>query len=478
MSSLFAALQTSANSMNVFEKAIGVVQNNVTNATTPGYVTQSLDLQSRAFQPGNNLWGGVSLGNTLDSRSQFAEQAVWTQSQLLGSANQKATSLSAIQSLFDVTGNTGIPAAFSKLSAAFSSWSNTPTDTVARTQVLSAAQNVAQAFNQTSRNLTQTLAQTENQISNTVNQINQAVSQIQNINVQIGQGLSGKDAGLQAQLYNQLQVLSKLTPINVQTAQNGSVTVLMNGQVQLVSGDTQTKLHVAYPTAAGAAIPGGNAPAQIGTDNGTNVTGQATGGTLGGLLDVRNTTLPSVVGDQTQPGSLNQLAKSFADRVNNILASGAITAGPPPIPGKTIFTYDTSLLGAVAGTLTVDATVAPSDLGAIQVGTTTVSNGTANQLAGLQSSSNPADQISGQTFSGFYSGIATDLGNQSSVATQTQSTQTDLLNQAENLRSQISGVDLNAQAAQLLQFQKAYEASSKIISVVSEMTSDLMKLIQ
>lgn len=478
MSSLFAALQTSANSMNVFEKAIGVIQNNVTNATTPGYVTQSLDLQSRSFQPGNNLWGGVSLGNTLDSRSQFAEQAVWTQNELLGSANQKATGLSAIQSQFDVTGNTGIPAAFSKLSAAFSGWSNTPTDTVARAQVLSAAQNVAQAFNETSRNLSQTLAQTNSQIADTVNQINKAVSQIQTINVQINQGTSGKDAGLQAQLYNQLQTLSNLTPISIQTAQNGSVTVTMNGQIQLLTGDTQTKLQVGYPTAAGAAIPGGNAAAQIQTDNGTNVTAQATGGALGGLLEVRNNTLPTVIGDQTQPGTLNQLAKSFADRINNILASGAVSAGPPPIPGKTIFTYDTSMLGAVAGTLTVDATVAPSDLGAIQTGTTIVANGTANQLAGLQTSSNPADQINGQTFSGFYSGIATDLGNQSSAATQTQSTQTDLLNQAENLRSQVSGVDLNAQAAQLLQFQKAYEASSKIISVVNEMTSDLMNLIQ
>ena len=74
--------------------------------------------------------------------------------------------------------------------------------------------------------------------------------------------------------------------------------------------------------------------------------------------------------------------------------------------------------------------------------------------------------------------MAAAVGNQASAANTLQSSQTDLLTQAKNLRSQVSGVDLNAQAAQLLQFQQAYEASSKIITVVNQMTGDLMNLIQ
>ena len=480
MSSLFAALQTSANALGVFEKAIGTIQNNTTNASTPGYVTQSLDLQSRPFQPGNNLWGGVTSGKTLDSRSQFAEQGVWAQSELLGSAKQKSSALSQIEAQFNVSGTGGIPGALSNLTSAFSAWSASPNDVTARGQVLSAATNAAEQFNTTSANLQSLQTQTNTQLSNTVNQINQTVSEISSINAQAGES-GNSDAGVQAQLYTKLQALSTLTPITVQTAANGSLTILMNGQVQLLTGTTQTALHVAYPPATSPAIPGGSAHAAIETSDNQDVTAKATGGQLGGLIEIRNSTLPGLIGDQSQPGSLNTLAKSFADRVNSILKAGVVTAGPPSIPGKTIFTYDTSLLGAVAGTLTVDASVAPSDLGAIQTSPITVANGIPNQLAGLQTATNsndPTDAISGTSVSNYYSQIATNVGNQASAANDLQSSQTDLLTQAENLRSQVSGVDLNSQAAQLLQYQQAYEAASKIISVVNQMTSDLMNLIQ
>jgi flagellar hook-associated protein 1 FlgK len=86
--------------------------------------------------------------------------------------------------------------------------------------------------------------------------------------------------------------------------------------------------------------------------------------------------------------------------------------------------------------------------------------------------------INGLSYSGFYSSIAADIGTQASNASDAQSTQTDLLNQAESLRTQVSGVSLDEQAAQLLQFQQAYQASSKMISVVNEMMQTLMDMVQ
>ena len=55
-----------------------------------------------------------------------------------------------------------------------------------------------------------------------------------------------------------------------------------------------------------------------------DITSMAANGTgqLGALVQFRNTTLPSVIGDNKQPGSLNQLAKALADRFNALLTSG------------------------------------------------------------------------------------------------------------------------------------------------------------
>src|SRR2546423_3302607 len=160
MSSLFAALGTATNALDVLENAIGVVQNNVSNANTPGYVTQTPTFLARPFDPAGNVWGGVESGAVLSARNTYAEQAVWSANQHAGSAAQQTASLGALDSLFDVSGTSGIPGALSQLSAAFSSWSSNPTDLTARQQVLTAAQNLSQSFNQTPASISTTRAQT------------------------------------------------------------------------------------------------------------------------------------------------------------------------------------------------------------------------------------------------------------------------------------------------------------------------------
>ena len=86
--------------------------------------------------------------------------------------------------------------------------------------------------------------------------------------------------------------------------------------------------------------------------------------------------------------------------------------------------------------------------------------------------------INGVNYTDFYSIMASNLGTQASDASQTKDSQTDLLSQAENLRSQVSGISLDDQATQLLQFQQAYAASSKLVSVIDQMTSDLLNAVQ
>jgi flagellar hook-associated protein 1 FlgK len=470
MSTLFGTLQNAANSLSVFDKAIGVVQNNVSNSSTPGYAAQNVNLV-------DTVLGGVAAGPIGDSRSDAAEQSVWNQSAPLGAATAQASNLASIQSEFDVTGQSGIPAALSDLYSSFSSFSTNPSDTTARNGVLTAAQQVVQTFHQLASNLQSSVQQANQQLGSSVSQINQLTSKIVAINVQL-RNAGGDASGLKTQLYSALQQLSNLTTVNVHMELNGTATVLMNGQVPLVIGDTQTQLQVAYPSSASPAIAGGMPTAHIETSRGQDVTNLSSGGQLGGLLQVRNSTLPSLIGDENQQGSINQLAQGLADRVNSILTAGQVSAGPPAVAGAPLFSYDANNPSAIASSMTLDPNITASGLAAIQPGPPAVANGTASQLAGLRSPSSSADMINGFSYSGFYASIATDIGTQASNASDAQSTQTDLFNQADNLRTQISGVSLDDQAAQLLQFQQAYQASSKMITVVNEMMQTLMDMVQ
>jgi flagellar hook-associated protein 1 FlgK len=469
MSSLFGTLQNAADTLSVFDKAIGVVQSNVSNSSTPGYAAQRVNLV-------DTVLGGVAAGPVGDSRSYAAEQSVWNQNAPLGAATALASNLANIQSQFDVTGQSGIPAAFSELYSSFSSFSASPSDTTVRNSVISAAQQVVQTVNQLATRVQAAVQDVNGQLGSSVSQINQLTSKIVAINIQIRNG--GSATGLQTQLYNALQQLSNLTTISVHVELNGTATVLMNGQVPLVVGDTQTQLQVIYPSSSTPAITGGMPAAHIETGRGQDVTELASGGQLGGLLQVRNSTLPSLIGDENQQGSINQLAQGLADRVNSILTAGQVSAGPPAVSGSPLFSYDASNPTAIASSLRVDSNITASGLAAIQPGSPAIANGTAARLAGLHDPSSSADMINGMSYTDFYSKIATDVGTQASDASDAQSMQTDLLNQADALRTQVSGVSLDEQAAQLLQYQQAYEASSKMITVVNDMMQTLMDMVR
>ncbi len=85
--------------------------------------------------------------------------------------------------------------------------------------------------------------------------------------------------------------------------------------------------------------------------------------------------------------------------------------------------------------------------------------------------------IAGQSYTDFYGSMATGIGLQASTASTAQSTQSSLLAQAQSLRSQVSGVSLNDQAANLLQFQQTYEAAAQLITVINTTTQYLMNTV-
>lgn len=477
MASLFTALGSASNSLDVLQQAIGVVQNNVTNATTPGYVTQTLQLAARSFDPSGNLWGGVEATGTQSARDVYAEQSVWSANQQSGYSSQQSASLNELQKIFDVTGQTGVPGALSTLYSAFSAWSASPSNAAAQQGVLTAAQGLASAFTQTFSQAQQISSDTDKQITSSVAQLNQDTAQIATINGKIRTG-GGNDAGLQAQLYTTLQDISGLAPVTVNFESDGTATVLLGGQSPLVQGTTQNKVSLNYTQSANATNASASPSAQLLSADGQDITSLVSQGSLGAALDFRNTTMAAILGNGQQQGSLNQLAQTIADRVNTLLTSGQVSSGPPAVSGVALFTYNSSVPTGIAGSLAVSSNITGSQLAAISPGPPSVANGVATELASLTNPTNNADMINGFSYSQFYGNIVTDVGQQASTASSNDSVNTSLLNQAESLRSQVSGVSLNDQAAQLLKFQESYQAAAQMISAINTMTQSLLQVMQ
>jgi flagellar hook-associated protein 1 FlgK len=164
------------------------------------------------------------------------------------------------------------------------------------------------------------------------------------------------------------------------------------------------------------------------------------------------------------------MAKQFADRVNALLTSGNISDGPPAVPGVALFTYDTSNATNAAATLSVDPSVGPDQLPAISPGPPEVSNGVPLALSALASPVQDADKVNGLSYSEFYGQMAGRVGGALSDATNNQDVQQSLVSQAKELRQQYQGVSLDEEAAILMQFQSAYQATSKFLTVLDQLT--------
>src|ERR1700734_3886367 len=127
MGSLFSALTSAAQSLQAFQQAMDVTENNVTNANSPGYADQVPEMVSQPFQTGTGLAGGVT-EVTQDTRDSYADTAVQQQLSLQGMYQQLQTTLAPLQNVFDVSSSSAIPSALNQLFQSFSAWSSAPSN--------------------------------------------------------------------------------------------------------------------------------------------------------------------------------------------------------------------------------------------------------------------------------------------------------------------------------------------------------------
>lgn len=453
MGNLFTTLLNTAGSMRVFERALSVVGNNVANVSTPGYAKQGLTLSAKPFQPNIGLGGGVEAGDLISFRNSYAEQAVRNRQQSWGQYAQKTEDLTRVEAALPVAEDTGVPAALSAFFQSVSALAVTPNDISARQVVLDRAADAARSFNQTAALLSQVSTDAGRRLDGLVDQINHLADTVRAVNWQRRQNFeTTKDAGLDAQVQTALEDLSELVDITVLDQPDGTVTVLIAGQIPLVMGDTVHPLAVDLS---------GNAP-RVTNDLGHDVGSVVTEGRLSALLDATTRILPSYLRD------LDYLASTFAATVNGVLQGGLDATGNPP--PKDLFALDPA---AAAATLHV-TDLAPSEIAAAAAGAPG-GNGNALALAAL-ATAKTVD--AGYTFAEYYGKIAGRAGRELSDARANESVSQLLLAQARTLRGDISGVNLDEEAARLVELQRSYQAAAKMFQAVDEMTRTILDLIR
>ncbi|HLJ49531.1 MAG TPA: flagellar hook-associated protein FlgK [Bryobacteraceae bacterium] len=452
MGNLLTTLLNSANALGVYSRALEVTENNVTNANTPGYAKQIQSLTALPFDPAIGLPGGVGAGPMQSTRNAYAERSVQQEQSANGYQQHISNDLSQLQGIFDPSSDSGLSTDINKLFSTFSALSINPNDTVTRQTVLDQAKTVAQSFQNVYSGLANAAANVRTETGSAVDAVNQLASQIADINRQrSASGLGTNDAGTDAALNEHLEELSQWVNFSAIQQPDGTLTLYIGGQTPLVVGDQAFSLKADFSAPQAAIV----------NSQDIDVTSEVVSGKLAGMLQVANVNLPSYTSD------LNTLAKSVADQVNTTLSDGVDEKGADP--QNDLFTYDTKI-GAAA---TIDTNnLTPSDLAAA-LPTAPGGNGNALALAQLGA----ANSTGGYTFAQFYGNIAGHVGSDLSDAQDAQNVSQQLLTQAQTIRQQISGVSLDEEATHLIQFQRAYQAVSEMLTVLNDLTGTVLNIL-
>jgi flagellar hook-associated protein 1 FlgK len=454
MSSLNTALSIASEGLSASTTALQTVTNNMANANTPGYTREVVEFQSLPADnngsPGPGT--GVTIAGIQSVRDELLQRQIEQQTQQQSSANAQLTSMQQIQPAF-TTSSQDIGTEMTALFSSISSLSTNPTSSTDGQAVLTAGQNLADAFNTTSETLTQQQSGLNAQVTQDVSQINQLTQQISALNPQIAALQSqGQDGGTLHDQQDQLVLqLSQLTGVTV-TNTNDGITLSTGNGTPLVSGAQSFALQTT--TGSGGMV-------QVLDANGNNITSTLTGGDLGGSIQTR---------DQAIPGLLNQLdnlAYNFANAFNSAQAQGFDQNGNP---GGDFFSVPATASGAAAAigiAITNPSLIASSSDG------TSGSNGNLANLSAIQTTPLAS---SGQTPTDAYASLVYQVGTLTANANAESNATTSSLLQLNNQLNSVSGVSIDEESTNLISYQQSYEAAARVVTTVQALYQVLMTM--
>jgi flagellar hook-associated protein 1 len=450
------ALSIVVDALDADQGALSVTANNLANANTPGYDRQIAQFSENApIQEGNLSFGnGVSLEQAQTVRSNVLQLQLNQETQTSGQLDAFVSGMSQVESLFNETAGTGLQAPLSAFFASLQQLSTNPSDSSLRVGVISAAQNLATAFNQASSALTTQQANLNLSVQQSVSQVNSLTGQVAQLNNQItGLTQSGQDASALIERRDVvLQNLSNVIGINVIAGKSNNITVTTGKGSPLVVGDQSFTFQTQTNTTTGM---------QDVFSQGQDITSQISAGELGGQIQVRDQQIPSVL------NQLDILASGIENAVNGQSKGGFDLNGNP---GTNLFTPPPA--GVAGSAAAMGVVISDPSLVAASSDGTPGSNGNANALASIANET----VINGQTPSDYYSGTVFQIGNAVSNATAEQTAAQQVTLQLQNQIGALSGVSLNEEAANLTKFQQAYDAAARVVTIISQLTQEAINL--
>ena len=468
MSGIRSILDIGKGALSANELALQTLSHNIANVDTPGYSREAIVLKTALPEPSaagmlgngvrveevrrfvdNYLNGAINSKNTDLQFQKTAEQYLGQMESILNEDNAKLTQ---------------------NLSGFFNAWqdlSTDPTSIPARVALEAQAENLSRSIQSIYGDLSNLQQQANNSIAQEVENVNRITTAIADLNQRISE--AGKDGQANDYLDQRAELLKELSgEMGIVSFQDqfGNITVLAANGKPLVDGNKHWNLKVSDPHSVGLY--------QVNWEdsNGklSDITSDVQNGTLGALLYERD------VDAKTFIGQLNALAETLITRVNAIHQTGY------NLNGTTGTAFFKPLTQDYAARIEVSNEV-QNDVGNIAA-TSSLERPTDNDItlamAGLADTNLPFVVDGNTTWARpveFVSAILSSVGQLTRNAQDLVTYQSNTMNVLTAQQAAVSGVSLDEEITNLVQYQRAYQASARLISAADDCLVTLLGMV-
>ncbi len=463
MSGLYSTLNHSVKAITAHSRAIETAGKNLANVNNTTYARQRVVYGDRgtvqtpdgAESLGLEALGVQQLRDALIDRQVAREVSLSGYYEAQQSAYQRAQAslgqgIDRTNAPGSGTTENGIGAALDNFFNSFQSLASSPTDDGRRSTLLQNASILTDRLQLADQRLAQAQSDLDAQINTDVGAVNTLLATLADLNAQIGRfeiNAPGSAVDLRDQRQAKIEELSARLPVTVVDSGGGNLQLTSRDGL----GNTVVLLN-------GATVAG-----SVGFD-GTNLTGGAanvalslSSGSMQGALAARDGAV------QTLRDDLDALARQIVTSVNEVYNPGGAS------------TNFFNPAGLSAGGIALVAGLTPATIRATNggaAGDNDIAVGVA-QLASKLFSTGSGDGIDG-TFSGFYSKAVAKIGQALAGATARVDDQAKIEKLVRSQRDEVSGVSLDEELADLMKFQRAFQASSRVFNIVDELLEQIV----
>ncbi len=452
--------------------SIDVAGHNISNAHTPGYSRQTVNLETKTpIQYGLKVFGdGARVQSIRRSHDNFIENQLRREVQVQSKTANLSRGLEKLEGLFNPDLSSTIRDRIVSFSNALRELSNYPEEPATRINVIENGKALAQSFNSAHAGVVQVQNDANDEMRQDIGTLNQKLHEIAELNGQIremGAGGQSDVNDFEDRRDKAIKEVGALIDINVYKDKNDQITVRGPNECLLVEGRLNSILAIENNS------PINNTPditvSEFDKPIFNAITDKIHTGKIGALLEIRDKNAK----DLRQ--SINYLAKGFGDQFNSVHELGY---GINDSSGKTGLSFFKGIAGEgePARDIQVDLSITynPNLVAASMSPGASGDNVIANKL--VKMFYEPHFEDKSTTITGLYDKMIARLGHNSARAKEEATASQIVFDKLKAQRESVSGVSMDEEAASLLKFQHLFNASSKIITTVNEMFQTIIDL--